>query len=138
MIKRALFSITALLFATNIFAGNSISDTSYIDGLTAFDWSPISDAEKILQYENQKDINKRTIDQIIVEKTSNILFIAVGTPSKFNGKANMKYVYSVAKNIGEIIENQSTIIIKSTVPVGTTDKVKKIISDQLKKRKTNL
>jgi len=63
MIKRIIFSIAILLFATNIFATNSIIDTSYIDGITAFDWSPISDVEKILQYENQKDISKRTIDQ---------------------------------------------------------------------------
>jgi len=63
MIKRTLFSIAILLFATNIFAANSISDTSYTDELTAFDWSPISDVEKILQYENQKNITKRSIQQ---------------------------------------------------------------------------
>lgn len=63
MIKRTLFSIAILLFATNIFAVNSISDTSYTDGLTAFDWSPISDVEKVLQYENLKKISKRSIDQ---------------------------------------------------------------------------
>ena len=51
MIKKVISSIAILLFATNIFAVNSISDTSYADGLTAFDWSPISDVEKILQYE---------------------------------------------------------------------------------------
>ena len=64
MIKKVIYSITILLFATNIFAANSISDTSYIDGLTAFDWSPISDVEKVLQYENQKDLSKRTIDNV--------------------------------------------------------------------------
>jgi hypothetical protein len=64
MIKKTLFSIAILLFATNIFAINSISDTSYVDGLTAFDWSPISDVEKVLQYENQKDIKKRTITNV--------------------------------------------------------------------------
>jgi len=63
MIKKTLFSIAILLFATNIFAINSISDTSYVDGLTAFDWSPISDVEKVLQYENLKNISKRSIDQ---------------------------------------------------------------------------
>jgi len=64
MIKRTLFSIAILLFATNIFAATLISDTSYTDGLTAFDWSPISDVEKVLQYENQKDIKKRTIANV--------------------------------------------------------------------------
>ena len=69
MIKRTLFSITILLFTTNTFAASSISDTSYIDGLTAFDWSPISDVEKILQYENQKDLSKRTIANVKKAKT---------------------------------------------------------------------
>ena len=55
MIKRTLFSITILLFATNIFAVNSISDTSYTAGLIAFDWTPISDVEKI----SQKDLSSR-------------------------------------------------------------------------------
>ena len=64
MIKRTLFSITILLFATSILAANSISDTSYTSELIAFDWSPISDVEKTLQYENQKDINKRTIANV--------------------------------------------------------------------------
>ena len=63
MIKRIIFSIAILIFATNTFATNSIIDTSYTDGITAFDWTPISDVEKILQYENQKNITKRTIDQ---------------------------------------------------------------------------
>ena len=63
MIKRTLFSVVILLFSANIFASNSISDTSYADGLTAFYWSPISDVEKVLRYENLKNISKRSIDQ---------------------------------------------------------------------------
>ena len=63
MIKRIIFSLALIVFATNIFASISAIDTSYTDGITAFEWSPISDVEKILQYENQKDISKRTIDQ---------------------------------------------------------------------------
>ena len=63
MIKKVIYSIVLLLFSTNIFAGNSISDTSYTDGLTAFDWSPISDVDKVLQYEKSKEISKRSIDQ---------------------------------------------------------------------------
>ena len=63
MIKRIIFSLGLIVFATNIFASISAIDTSYTDGITAFEWSPISDVDKILQYENQKDISKRTIDQ---------------------------------------------------------------------------
>jgi len=63
MIKRIIFSLAIIVSTTNIFASISAIDTSYTKGITAFDWSPISDVEKILQYENQKDISKRTIDQ---------------------------------------------------------------------------
>ena len=63
MIKKVISSIAILLFVINIFAANTISDTSYINGLIAFDWHPISDVEKVLQYENSKDITKRSIDQ---------------------------------------------------------------------------
>ena len=73
MIKRTLFSIAILFFATNIFATNAISDTSYTDGLTAFDWSPISDVEKVLDYENQKDLSKRTIDNVKKAKTHSFM-----------------------------------------------------------------
>ena len=63
MIKKIIFSLALIVFATNIFASMSPIDTSYTEGITAFEWSPISDVEKILQYENQKNITKRTIDQ---------------------------------------------------------------------------
>ena len=63
MIKKVIYSIVVVLFSTNIFAANSISDTSHTDGLTAFDWSPLSDVDKVLQYENSKAITKRSIDQ---------------------------------------------------------------------------
>ena len=63
MIKKVISSIAILLFVINISAANTISDTSYINGLIAFDWHPISDVEKVLQYENSKDITKRSIDQ---------------------------------------------------------------------------
>ena len=63
MIKRILFLI-AIIFTTSIntFASNTI-DSSYTEGLIPFDWTPISDADKIMQYEKQKDLTKRSIDQ---------------------------------------------------------------------------
>ena len=63
MIKKVISSITILLFVINILAANTISDTSYINGLIAFDWHAISDVEKVLQYEKSKDLSKRSIDQ---------------------------------------------------------------------------
>lgn len=71
-----------------------------------------------------------------VEK-SDVLFIAVGTPSSDDGSADMQYVYKVAENIAEHMNQYKTIVTKSTVPVGTYNEVKKIISDKLKSLKKN-
>jgi tetratricopeptide (TPR) repeat protein len=63
MIKKILFLI-AITFITNLKNSEaSIIDSSYYDGLIAFQWNPISDAEKIMQYEKQKNLTKRSIDQ---------------------------------------------------------------------------
>jgi len=67
-------------------------------------------------------------------KKSNIFLIAVGTPESPNGEANMEYVYAVASEIGEHLIQESVIVNKSTVPVGTAQKVKFIIDESLKKR----
>ncbi len=61
---------------------------------------------------------------------TDIFFIAVGTPSRRgDGHADLKYVYQVAKEIGENLNEYALIVNKSTVPVGTARKVKKIIAD---------
>ena len=62
------------------------------------------------------------------------IFICVGTPPKPNGEADLSFVYSAAETIGQHIDSYKIIVNKSTVPVGTADKVKRIISEQLKKR----
>ena len=63
MIKRLLFLIALLITISVNTAVSSTIDTSYTQGLTAFDWTPISDVEKVLQYENTKNLSKRSIDQ---------------------------------------------------------------------------
>ena len=67
-------------------------------------------------------------------KRTNLFLIAVGTPESPNGEANMEYVYAVASEIGEHLIQESVIVNKSTVPVGTARKVKSIIDESLKKR----
>lgn len=65
---------------------------------------------------------------------SDAIFIAVGTPSRRgDGHADLRYVFEVAEEIAESLQNYSVIITKSTVPVGTGKKVKEIIE---KKNKT--
>ena len=64
-----------------------------------------------------------------VEK-SLVCFIAVGTPQGEDGSADLQYVYQVAKQIGKSINNYKVIVDKSTVPVGTADKVTEIIKQE--------
>ncbi len=62
------------------------------------------------------------------------VFICVGTPSCSDGTCNMEYVYQVASQIGQYIEDYKIVVNKSTVPIGTADQVKRIILDELEKR----
>lgn len=69
---------------------------------------------------------------------SEICFIAVGTPMGDDGSADLKYVLAVAKSIGANITKHTYVIDKSTVPVGTADKVKDTIQEELDKRSSDL
>ena len=65
-------------------------------------------------------------------------FIAVGTPPDEDGSADLQYVLAVAASIGEHMEEFKVIINKSTVPVGTADKVKQTVSEKLAARGKNI
>ena len=65
---------------------------------------------------------------------SKIIFIAVGTPQGANHEADLTAVKAVAKDIGSIMKDYKVIVDKSTVPVGTADEVKKIISENQKEK----
>jgi len=67
-------------------------------------------------------------------KKCDIVFIAVGTPMGEDGSADLQYVLAVAKQIGQEMQKELIIVDKSTVPVGTADKVKETIAKELKKR----
>lgn len=66
-----------------------------------------------------------------------IAFIAVGTPMGDDGSADLQYVLSVAKSIGQTMQGKLIVVDKSTVPVGTADKVKATIEAELNKREVN-
>ncbi|WP_111709635.1 UDP-glucose dehydrogenase family protein [Lutibacter citreus] len=70
--------------------------------------------------------------------TAEIVFIAVGTPMGDDGSADLQYVLEVARNIGSLMEHKLIIVDKSTVPVGTADKVKATIQQELDKRKVKI
>jgi len=63
-----------------------------------------------------------------------IQFIAVGTPPDEDGSADLQYVLAAARNVGRYMTDYKVIVDKSTVPVGTADKVRDAIADELKRR----
>ncbi len=63
-----------------------------------------------------------------------ILFVAVNTPQDHDGSADLKYVTKVAEEIGESIEKYRIVVVKSTVPVGTCEKVRDVIRTTMAKR----
>ncbi|AXV40755.1 UDP-glucose/GDP-mannose dehydrogenase family protein [Methanobacterium sp. BAmetb5] len=69
---------------------------------------------------------------------SNLCFIAVGTPMGEDGSANLQYVLDVAKDIGQLVNHDIIVVNKSTVPVGTADKVKTTILNELEQRNLKL
>lgn len=69
---------------------------------------------------------------------TDILFIAVGTPSREDGSADLSHVLNVAKEIGQHLEKPLLVVTKSTVPVGSSEKVKQTISRELEKRKKDI
>jgi len=77
---------------------------------------------------------KFTTDIKHTVENSDVIFISVGTPPNEDGSADLKYVFEVAANIGKFINGYKLIVDKSTVPVGTSREVARIISEELEKR----
>jgi UDPglucose 6-dehydrogenase len=71
-----------------------------------------------------------TTDLARAVKNSLITFIAVGTPPNRDGSSNLKHVFEVARGIGKSMNEYKVVVTKSTVPVGTTEKVKMIIDKE--------
>jgi UDPglucose 6-dehydrogenase len=90
---------------------------------------------------------KRNVDQDSLHFSTNlkdnlvdskIAFIAVGTPMGEDGSADLQYVLSVAKELGQSMEGPLVVVDKSTVPIGTGDKVKEAIQEELDSRGVNI
>ena len=69
---------------------------------------------------------------------SEVIFVAVGTPPGEDGSADLKHVLSVAKDIGGVITKHIVVVTKSTVPVGTSEKIRSTIQAELDKRKISV
>ncbi|HWB27867.1 MAG TPA: UDP-glucose/GDP-mannose dehydrogenase family protein [Chitinophagaceae bacterium] len=77
-----------------------------------------------------------SLDEVITN--ASIAFIAVGTPPGEDGSADLKYVLKVAETIGTHIQDYIVVVTKSTVPVGTAEKVKAAIRNSLAARKADI
>ena len=94
-----------------------------------------------------EDIYKKNVEKGRLEFSTNLaqsieeaeaVFIAVGTPPDEDGSADLKYVLGVAREIGKSMTHYLVVVTKSTVPVGTSKKVKEAILDELKKRQVDI
>jgi UDPglucose 6-dehydrogenase len=69
---------------------------------------------------------------------SEVIFIAVGTPPGEDGSADLKHVLNVAKGIGHLLTKHLVVVTKSTVPVGTSEQIRKTIQDELDERNESI
>ncbi|PRR81758.1 UDP-glucose 6-dehydrogenase YwqF [Clostridium vincentii] len=95
--------------------------------------SPIyeADLEVLMQKNYAAGRLQYTTDYISAYKEADAIFIGVGTPEQPDGSANLSYIATVARQIAETIEKDCLVVVKSTVPVGTNDKVEQFIKDFL-------
>ncbi|WP_298881828.1 UDP-glucose/GDP-mannose dehydrogenase family protein [uncultured Polaribacter sp.] len=89
-----------------------------------------------------KNVKNKNLDftTSLADAISNakIVFIAVGTPMGDDGSADLQYVLAVAKSIGKTMTKELVIVDKSTVPIGTADKVKATVQVELEERGLDL
>ena len=71
-----------------------------------------------------------TTDYQSAYKDAEVIFIGVGTPEKKDGSANLNYVYSVARQIAHSVEQDCVVVVKSTVPIGTNDKIEALLQKE--------
>lgn len=74
-----------------------------------------------------------TTDYGSAYRDAEVIFIGVGTPEKVDGSANLKYVYQVAGQIAESVERDCVVVVKSTVPIGTNDRLESYIREKLRR-----
>lgn len=95
--------------------------------------SPIyeKDLEKLMKKNYSEGRLNYTTDYKMAYKDADAIFIGVGTPEQSDGSANLSYVATVSRQIAESVEKDCLVVVKSTVPVGTNDKVELFIKDSL-------
>lgn len=94
--------------------------------------------EEMLNRNMKKNRLRFTTDIAAAVKDCEVLFIAVGTPPDEDGSADLQYVLSVARDCGKHMNDYLLVVTKSTVPVGTSEKVRKAVQDELNKRNVDI
>ena len=89
--------------------------------------------EEVMQRNYKEGRLDYTTDYSSAYKNSDVIFIAVGTPERSDGSANLDYIKKVATEIASSIEKDTLIVIKSTVPIGTNAEIEEFIRENLKK-----
>ncbi len=79
-----------------------------------------------------KDRLSYTTEEKLAYQKADVIFVCTGTPSRSNGSANLDYVFNVINSIKKSSNKDKVVVIKSTVPVGTCDKVEKKLNDNSK------
>lgn len=87
--------------------------------------------EELMQKNYKEGRLHYTTDYKSAYKDADAIFIGVGTPEQPDGSANLSYIATVARQIAENIEKDCLVVVKSTVPIGTNDKVEQFIKDFL-------
>ena len=93
--------------------------------------------EMVLRNHREGRLNFSTDLTSVLDKVD-IVFSAVGTPPDEDGSADLQYVLAVAKQFGQNIKKYTILVTKSTVPVGTAQKVKAVIQEELNKRRVDI
>ena len=89
--------------------------------------------EELMRKNNAAGRLHYTTDYKEAYKDAEAIFIGVGTPEMPDGSANLNYIATVSRQIAESVERDCLVVVKSTVPVGTNDKVEQFIRDFLKR-----
>lgn len=87
--------------------------------------------EELMQKNYRSGRLHYTTDYQSAYRDADAIFIGVGTPEQPDGSANLSYIATVARQIAESVEKDCLVVVKSTVPVGTNDKVEQFIKDFL-------
>ena len=89
--------------------------------------------EELMRKNNATGRLRYTTDYCSAYRAAEAIFIGVGTPEQPDGSANLSYIATVSRQIAESVERDCLVVVKSTVPVGTNDKVEQCIRDFLKR-----